>query len=1483
MLLKTSCPSCQATVRVREDHVAKRVRCPQCKSPFDVKTAELAVSHSLADSQIASETIASEPADTRPQEEASRSAVQPLGRLGRFHLREVLGQGASGRVYRAFDPQLDREVALKVPLFGPSDTKRVRRFLAEAKSAARLRHPNIVPVYESGDAGGQFFIAAQFVAGQTLAQRIESGPIGVREAAEWVRALADALNYAHGEGIIHRDIKPENILLDGKNQPQIMDFGLAKRTSDDSSLTVDGSILGTPAYMSPEQARGNQAQIGPASDQYSLGAVLYELLTGNRPFDGPAHSVLACVLKEEPAPPCSIRPDTPRDLQAICQKAMCKEASGRYASAAELGEDLSRWLTDQPIAARPAGPIERLRRWAGREPRVAGLALAVAVILLIGAGVSAGFALLASSSARRLAAALKVAETEKTRATAESTRATVEAERAREAERGAKTKQAEATQSLQRAEKAETSATEKLYRSLVAQARANRYSQRRGQRFQSLETLKEATRVARQLSLPEEEFFQLRNEAIACLALPDVRTAKEWKGAPSGAVGRGFDRTLERYTQSDRNGNVSVRRVSDDVELWKLEGPGPLFAANATWSPDNRLLLVAKEHLFDRCRVWDMEASPPALILERSGAHAFSADSAQFATAGPGGRLTLNVLPSGKEIKQLPILMHAQMAAFRPQSPQIAVANGTEVQVLDWDAGKTVATLPTRGSTTVWIDWRPDGKVLAVGSNHNIYLWDAVSWQQIRELSGHKDFGVRFTFSPSGQRLVSVDWSGSLRWWDALTGEQLFQTKVWWGTPQLGPDGRMFAADYPGQERVQLLEFAAEDEFYRTLRCDPREGGGMYSSIAVSPNDRLVAASMANGVALWDLKTGSPLTVVPVTGCLGTTFDPSGKIIAGSLRELVCFDVAMDEPALATATISGRQPILSQVGANQVAANGKSVAASTFGGAAVWRKDSGSIIHCGPHYDARNVDVSPDSRWVATGSHWGDRVKIWDAQSGKLVRDLPVPGGSGVCFSPDGRWLLTTCDGCRLWNVGTWDEARNIGGVSARYAFSPDSRVVAVENGDGVIRLVNPQTGRDYACLADPHQDRANCIAFSSNGSQLVATNRDSLSIHVWNLRAIRDHLKGMGLDWDLPDYPPPSVENSRPIQVAVIEDSAKRGPQPIPAEATAPAKPPPAATASLPPRISDLAIVQNLAQATRSPLSFASARWGQLSIYLADPRSGTLSNLSEHASVNGAAAWSKDGKRIVFETNRNGLTSGNFDLYVMNADGSQQRQLTNSPESDRYPTFSPDGQRVCFRRDAKDLAGNSELFVVNVDGTGETNLTNHPAYDADPAWSPNGERIAFASTREGRWRLFTMRADGTDVRLLSTGPPGGSAFPAWSPEGSQVAFSGTANDRAEIYVIDADGKNERQLTTLGAHSTLPAWSGDGNHIAFLHRPDSFLPAAAAGSLYVMRADGSEVREIAPRECSLYVGRPAWAPAAAPGKASPKKAADDTKKRTKAK
>ncbi len=469
--IKYHCPACGGVLTGDETTLGQTVDCLQCGHSFVVSSVKFAVHENSPpkrddnEVQSANEPLGSQTTGTNALYQPSDPAT--IGALGRFKLLEILGQGSFGRVYKAFDPQLDRFLALKIPTFTSREKRRKQRFLVEAKAAAQLRHPNIVPTYESGQIGGRYYIAAEFISGQTLSARVTAKQVDFRQAAQWMLSLAEALSYAHGEGIVHRDIKPDNIVLDVHDAPQIMDFGLAKRDSEQSNMTTDGTILGTPAYMAPEQARGDIRQIGPASDQYSLGVVLYELLTGQRPFKGAPHKVISDVIHAEPAPPTLRNPQVPRDLEAICRKAMSKDIVHRYESMDAMADDLRSWLAGQPTIARAPSLPERAFRWCQRSPVMATAVSAAVVAVLLVLGLSSAFAIAQSRGRAQLGkrqgqlrAEKRIAENARARARHQMQVAEEEKERAEQSARKISHNIARARQKKQEAEGATKRANE---------------------------------------------------------------------------------------------------------------------------------------------------------------------------------------------------------------------------------------------------------------------------------------------------------------------------------------------------------------------------------------------------------------------------------------------------------------------------------------------------------------------------------------------------------------------------------------------------------------------------------------------------------------------------------------------------------------------------------------------------------------------------------------------------------------------------------------------------------------------------------------------------------------------------------------------------------------------------------------------------------------------------------------------------------------
>jgi hypothetical protein len=304
--------------------------------------------------------------------------------FGDYELLEEVARGGMGIVYRARQVSLDRIVAVKMLLFGPlSSPEFVKRFRAEASTAASLQHPNIVAIHEVGVHQAQQYFAMDFVEGPSLAKLLAYGPLPAKRAASYLKTIAEAIHYAHERGVLHRDLKPSNVLIDANDQPHVTDFGLARRLEGDSELTMTGQVLGSPNYMPPEQAVGRRGKVSRRSDVYSLGAMLYHLLTGRPPFVGEALTdTLEQVLDAEPVSPRVLNPSVPRDLETICLKCLEKEPDKRYATAQALVDELSRFLERQPIQARPVTRPERIWRWCRRKPALA-TTLAATMLLLL--------------------------------------------------------------------------------------------------------------------------------------------------------------------------------------------------------------------------------------------------------------------------------------------------------------------------------------------------------------------------------------------------------------------------------------------------------------------------------------------------------------------------------------------------------------------------------------------------------------------------------------------------------------------------------------------------------------------------------------------------------------------------------------------------------------------------------------------------------------------------------------------------------------------------------------------------------------------------------------------------------------------------------------------------------------------------------------------------------------------------------------------
>jgi WD40 repeat protein len=1045
-------------------------------------------------------------------------------RIGRFEVRSRLGSGGFGTVYRAYDPQMHREVALKVPMAGIlSVPQKAERFLREARAAGSLHHPHIVPVYEAGGESPNYYLACAYVQGRTLEEVATQEPLSFERVAQVVHDLADALAYAHEQGIVHRDVKPSNVLVDGKGEVHLADFGLAYRHDGGERLTQEGDLAGTPAYIAPEQLQEGEDRNQPPIDQYSLGVLLYELLTGRLPFEGPADVVLFQVSHSEPPPPRSVQPQVPRDLETICLKCLRKEPRERYASTGELAEDLQHYLRNEPIRARRLSRRERVWRWCKRNPAVAGLSLLTMAVLIAGTAISSYFAVEASNRAESESVARQnaVALADEKSQTVEALRDNLFVADLRAAQ--AALDEGDVDRGLALLQKHHPKPGEVDRRGFAWHHLMHRCRHSHGVLLETDPQL-----YAMALSPDGNTLVVSQGERTRIRFLDPAAGKLRWE---ADCI---YDQGKLRWFPSEP-GDVP------GGDGWSHESARSHKPYQVAFSPDGTTMAVACGRGESRARgtyqysgVFLFNAqggkSEPRPLSEDATVGvcvAFSPQGTLLACGAPGGKVELWDYRSHKRIASLEgHKKDVEALAFTPDGARlISAAYGESVRVWRVEDARLERILITHPYRIPFQDtyythsfWRyqpvglavsPDGKVLATAENGPaVRLWELPGFRSLGVLQGHADAIGAVAFTRDSQRLITGSLDRDVRLWDVKNLAEV---------NRLGSHRDVVTAVLVTADGNHVLT-GGDDGYVRKWKLprpdEPPDGlkgsswfRGLIYSLAFSPDGEILAAGgWAYSIPLQDPGTGRLIRTL--TGFKGRVpslaFSPTDPHLAcanGDEQVVDVWDVHTGE----------RKYREKQVGwVNHVAysPDGKRLAVSDSKGVHVREASTGQLIHS---FAGTKPAFSPDGRFLACVDR--SAIVLRDATTTNAVLTIPAQSGSdsdgplptaltgdairiaAPVFSHDSRFLafLEGRKAIVLWDVEGRRVLHRIAGHFAAISglvFCRDGTTLATVAEDGRCILWDLVTGKQTITLRGSGAE-LHAIAISNDGRALATAGLD--------------------------------------------------------------------------------------------------------------------------------------------------------------------------------------------------------------------------------------------------------------------------------------------------------------------------------------------------------------------------------------------------------
>ncbi len=1031
-----------------------------------------------------------------------------------YEILGILGHGGMGVVYRARQLKANRVVALKmIRAVEHASAQDHMRFQIETEAVARLQHPNIVQLHDVGEIGGQPFFSLELCAGGALDTRLKTWQPTPRESAELIETLARAMHYAHLRGVVHRDLKPANVLLSFSREtpasadaalaersrlndvvPKITDFGLAKRTDESArDISQSGAIMGTPAYMAPEQAEGKVHDTGPAADVYALGALLYTCLTQRPPFVGTTTiETLRQVLNDEPPPPSRLVPNVPRDLETICLKCLAKEPARRYASAEALAEDLRRFQTGEPIQARPVSKLERGVKWVKRNRGLsAGIAAAV-LALLVGTAVSTWQAIAASKAAASEARQRQTAEEEKTRA--DAARQTAENEK-----QSADAARLTAENEKKSADAARLTAVEEKKGADAARKTAEQQRDR-----------SELLVYAGKLSLAQSA-FQEGNGVLALQYLDECQwNLRGWEhrhlwtsfnskqtflGHTDGVNSVAFSANGKRIVSGSSDKTVKVWDADKGQEVFTLMGHTDKVRSVA-YSADGKRIVSGS--VDKTVKVWDAVKGKEIFTLKGHtggvSSVAFSVDGKRIVSGSGRGALNEQEHPAqgevkvwdadkGKEIRTLDRFSNGVASmALSTDGKRIVTGNDFGkgmVTVRNVDTGQEVLTLKGHKAGVTSVAFSADGQRIVSGSwDGTVKVWDTDKVQEILSLEGHTRTVTSVAFSADGKRIVSGSLDGTIKVWDTDKGQEMFTL--------IGHTGL-----------VTCVAFSADD------RSIVSSSDGLHAQGRPLPGE----------VKVWDADKGQEvLTLRDSDGATSVAYSADGKrIVSGDWkRSIKVWDVEKRQLLLTL-----KEGHTEQITSLAISADGKRIVSGSIDRTVkVWDAEKGKEVFTlkGHTGWVLSVAFSVDGKRIVSGSGGFDvpsqpakgEVKVWDADTGQEIITLKGHTGSvaSVAISADGKRIVSDNGDktVKVWDADTGQEILILKGHTGEVlsvAFSADGKRIISGSMDKTAKVWDADTGQEIFTLKG-HTNGVVSVAFSVDGKRIVSGSGDK-TVKVWD------------------------------------------------------------------------------------------------------------------------------------------------------------------------------------------------------------------------------------------------------------------------------------------------------------------------------------------------------------------------------------------------